>query len=30
MLEYLQGAEYFTKIDLHGAYNFIIIREGDE
>lgn len=29
-LEQLRSAKYFTKLDLHNAYNLIHIREGDE
>ena len=29
-MDRLQGARYFTKIDLHGAYNLIRICPGDE
>lgn len=29
-LEQLRQAKYFTKLDLHCAYNLIHIREGDE
>ncbi|KAL0150720.1 hypothetical protein M9458_053943, partial [Cirrhinus mrigala] len=29
-LEQLRSARYFTKLDLHNAYNLIRIREGDE
>ncbi|KAK1786113.1 hypothetical protein P4O66_017849 [Electrophorus voltai] len=29
-LEQLKGARYFTKLDLHSAYNQIWIKEGDE
>ena len=29
-MDYLSGAEYFTKIDLKGGYHQIHIKEGDE
>ncbi|KAL0202757.1 hypothetical protein M9458_000775, partial [Cirrhinus mrigala] len=29
-LEQLRSARYYTKLDLHSAYNLIRIREGDE
>ncbi|KAK3566079.1 hypothetical protein QTP86_025539 [Hemibagrus guttatus] len=29
-LEQLRGAQVFTKLDLHSAYNMVRIREGDE
>ncbi len=28
--ERLQGASFFTKLDLHNAYHLVCIREGDE
>ncbi len=28
--EWLQGASFFTKLDLHNAYHLVRIREGDE
>jgi hypothetical protein len=30
LLERINGARFFTKIDLRGAYNLIRIRPGDE
>ena len=30
LLERINGAKYFTKIDLQGAYNLIWIKPGDE
>ena len=30
LLERLNGAKFFTKIDLRGAYNLVGIRPGDE
>lgn len=30
LLEQLNGAKHFTKIDLRGAYNLVCIRPGDE
>ena len=29
-MECLSGAKYFTKLDLPGAYNLVLIRPGDE
>lgn len=29
-LEHLHQAKYFTKLDLHSAYNLIRIKKGDE
>ena len=30
LLERINGARFFTKIDLRGAYNLVRIRPGDE
>ncbi len=30
IIDYLSGAEYFTKIDLKSGYHHIHIKEGDE
>ena len=30
LLERINGARFFTKIDLRGAYNLVWIRRGDE
>ena len=30
LLERVNGAKFFTKIDLRGAYNLVRIRPGDE
>ena len=30
LLEQINVARFFTKIDLRGAYNFVRIRPGDE
>jgi len=30
LMDRLQGAKYFTKIDLRGAYNLVRIKPGDE
>ena len=30
LVEWINGARFFTKIDLRGAYNLVRIRPGDE
>jgi hypothetical protein len=30
VIEQMHGAQYFTKLDLHSAYNLVRIRKGDE
>jgi hypothetical protein len=30
IMDKLKGAKYFTKLDVHGGYNNVQIRKGDE
>lgn len=30
LLEQLRGAKIFTALDLRGAYNLVLVQEGDE
>jgi hypothetical protein len=30
LINKLQGAKYFTKLDVHWGFNNVLIKEGDE